>query len=206
VAASASVPVPPPAPPPAGQSYQPPAGVYGQPAGQFGSPSPGGGQYGGAPNPAAGQFGNVANPPGGTYGTPNFGQTYGQPAGDRPPPGQPTGGWPYVQGDAAEPAARKPRKGLIIALIAAAILVVVGVGGYVGWSLTTQGGGFEVGTCVKQDGTGAAVVDCTAEGAYRITSIEDNENGCPDPNQPTLQLSGPVGSRSYACLVPATQS
>jgi hypothetical protein len=155
----------------------------------------------------AGQFGNVANPPGGpgTYGTPNPGfpqsPTYGQGGGQ---PGQPPGGWSPGPGDAPEPPARRPRKGLIIGLIAAAILVVVGVGGYVGWSLTTQQGGYEVGTCVKQEGTGAAVVDCGAEGAYRITSIEDSGDSCPDPNQPTLQLSGPVGSRSYACLEPAS--
>jgi hypothetical protein len=134
-----------------------------------------------------------------------YGQQYGQPAPDsgRPHSSQPTGGWPYVE-SAPTPPPRKTRKGLIIGLIVAAVVLVVGIGGYVGWSLTTQGSEFEVGTCVTQEGNAATVVDCGTEGAFRITAIEDTDATCPDPNQPTLLLTGPMGSRSYACLEPTT--
>jgi hypothetical protein len=137
-----------------------------------------------------------------------MGQGGYQPAyGQQPAPpvretsGPPTGGWPYVEGQPGEE--RKSRKGLIIALIVVAVVIVVGVGGFVGWSLTTRGSEFVVGACVKQAGTDAVVVDCSTSGAFRITSIEDTEGTCPDANQPTVVLTGPIGNRRYACLAPA---
>lgn len=214
VAASASVPVPPAAPPPAPaspppappsygppsqQSYLPPGGVYGQQAGP--------GQYGGPPmgappgsmGPPAGGYGPG---PGERPGMTPMGQGGYQPAYGQAPQheGVPTGGWPYVE---SPPTTRKSRKGLIIALIIVAVVLVVGVGGYVGWSLTSRGSDYVEGACVKQAGGDAVIVDCATAGAYRITSIEDNEGGCPDPNQPTVVLTGPVGNRRYACLAPA---
>jgi hypothetical protein len=89
-------------------------------------------------------------------------------------------------------------------LIVLAVLVVVGIGGFVGLKLATQGSdAFAVGACVKQSGANATVVDCGQSGAYRITSIVDTENGCPDPSQPSLVLTT-AGSRKYACLSPAS--
>jgi hypothetical protein len=127
--------------------------------------------------------------------------SYGQPQPQRDP-SVPTGGWPYVEGAPAEE--RKSRKGLIITLIVVAVVLVVAVGGYVGWSLTTRGSEFVVGACVKQSGTDAVVVDCSTAGAFKITSIQDNESACTDPNQPTIVLTGPIGNRKYACLAPAS--
>jgi len=81
---------------------------------------------------------------------------------------------------------------------------VVGVGGYVGWSLTNRGATFAVGDCVKEDGGNAVATECSATGAYRITSIVDTENTCPDAKQPSLVLTERVGgARRYACLAPA---
>jgi hypothetical protein len=129
-------------------------------------------------------------------------QSYGQPSPPQRDPSVPTGGWPYVEAPPAEE--RKSRKGLIITLIVAAVVIVVAVGAYVGWSLTTRGSEFVVGACVKQSGTDAVVVDCSTEGAFRITAIEDNESACTDPSQPTVVLTGPIGNRRYACLAPAS--
>jgi len=130
----------------------------------------------------------------GTYGQPSYG----------PPPdqGRPRDeGW---SGGESEPPKRKSKRGLIIGLIAAVIVVVVGVGGYVGWSLTKGSSDFAVGTCVKQNGSAGLVVDCGTEGAFKITSIEDAVGKCPDANQPTLKLTeGIGGSTRYACLSPA---
>lgn len=231
VAASASVPAPatpqsygqPP------QGYRTQAGTYGggpQSSSQYGSPSA---TYGSAPTGTGYGQGGPSQPgpygmgQGPGYGGPGSGQgpgtgqnqgmgqgSYGQPAYGQPAPqepagpgkGVPTGGWPYA--DKAEAAPRKSRKGLIIGLIVAAVLVVVAVGAYVGWRLTNQSSAFTVGACVKEDGGRGVVVDCSTSGAFRITSIEDSASACPDPNQPSLLLTGGVGgSRKYACLAPA---
>jgi hypothetical protein len=138
----------------------------------------------------------------GSFGQPSYGQPSPPPEPARPGKGVPPGGWPYVGQVEAPP--RKSRKGLIIALVVAAVLVVVGIGGYVGWSLTNQTSAFTVGACVKQDGSAGVIVDCSTSGAFRITSIEDSVTACPDANQPSLVLTGGVGgSRKYACLAPA---
>jgi hypothetical protein len=208
--ASASVPAfssspssPPPAPapygpPPQQQSFSNQPGVYGTPGGggqtygqppaqNYGQPA-GGGQYGG------GQYGSSSAPA-------PYQQTFGQPEPRRDAMSQPSGGWPSVEPTQKAPG---PRRGLIIVLITLAILVVVGVGGYVGWSLTMRGDAYKAGSCVKQDGTGAAIVDCGTSGAFKITSIQDTEGACPDPGQPSLELTEAGGAKKYACLAPAT--
>jgi hypothetical protein len=102
---------------------------------------------------------------------------------------------------------RKPRRGLIIALIVTAVVVVVAVGAYVGWSMKNGTSAFTIGACVQQQGTDAAVVDCSTSGAYEIKSIVDVENGCPDANQPSLVLTDANGGhKQYACLAPAAGS
>jgi hypothetical protein len=87
-----------------------------------------------------------------------------------------------------------------------AILVVVAVGGYVGLSMKRGDTDYSVGKCVQQDGTRATVVDCSTEGAFRITSTVDNADGCTDANQPSLAVTDATGRTSYRCLVPAAGS
>jgi hypothetical protein len=195
-----SPPAPAPYGPPPQQSFPSQPGVYGSPSGggqtygqppaqPYGQPSGGGGQYGG------GQYGSSSAPA--QYPP----QTFGQPEPRRDAMSQPSDGWPSV-----EPAQKAPgpRRGLIIVLITLAILVVVGVGGYVGWSLTMRGDAYTEGSCVKQDGTGVAIVDCGTAGAFKITSIQDTEGTCPDPGQPSLELTEVGGTKKFACLAPAT--
>jgi hypothetical protein len=135
------------------------------------------------------------------YGAPAYGQ---QPVEQgRPREGQGPGGW--AEPGQEQPPARKSKRGLIITFIAVAILIVVGVGGFVGWSLTNRGSDFTVGACVKQDGTDAVVTDCGGAGVYKITTIVDAENGCPDANQPSLVLTERVGgAKKWACLAPSS--
>jgi hypothetical protein len=209
VAASASVPVPPAAPAPS--SPPPPAAPPPAPAapplppGTYGSPSPYAPPgYGQAQGQGQGQYGQPPFGGGEPAGAAPMGQGAYQPSYGQPPPRDPsvpTGGWPYVESAPAEE--RKSRKGLIITLIVVAVVLVVAVGGYVGWSLTTRGSEFVEGACVKQSGTDAVVVDCSEAGAFQITTIADNEAGCTDPNQPTVVLTGPMGNRRFACLAPA---
>lgn len=121
------------------------------------------------------------------------------PGGPSGPGGPPDSGWNY---EPPEPAS-KSRRGLIVTLIAVAVLIVVGIGGWVGWSLTNSGTTFAVNDCVKQQGNDGVKTECTDEGAYRITEIMETDNACPDPMQPTLQITERDGGRKYACLTPA---
>jgi hypothetical protein len=103
----------------------------------------------------------------------------------------------------SEAVERKPKRGLIIVLIAAAIVVVVAVGGYVGFRMMQGGTTYGKGTCVLQSGNGAKVVDCSTNGAFKITDVVDGNNTCPDANQPSLVLTDVAGKKTYACLAPA---
>jgi hypothetical protein len=128
-----------------------------------------------------------------------------QPSGAEAPrekPAAPEQGWGgYGEQVEVEPRSGRGRK---IAIIAAIVVLVVGVGGFVGWSLSTRQDSYSVGTCVKQEGNTAVVVGCGSPGAFRITSIVDSESGCPDPAQPSLELNA-GGSKRYACMAPAVQ-
>ena len=172
----------------AAPSYAPP------PPGQFGQGS-GGGQYDAPGGPSGGTYGS-----GGGYG--GSGSSYGSaPAGSY---GSSSGGDSNRDGDRPiVTPQRKPRRGLIIALIVTAILVVVAVGGYVGISLKRGDTDYSVGKCVQQNGSKATVVDCSVNGAYRIVSTVDNEDGCTDAKQPSLAVTDPSGSTTYRCLAPA---
>ncbi|MBF9135040.1 DUF3105 domain-containing protein [Plantactinospora sp. S1510] len=116
----------PPAPP---QGYGPPQPGYAQPP----APAPGYGQPGYG-QPGQGQPG---------YGQPGQGQPgYGQPGHGQPGHGQP--GYPYEGGQPAPPAKPARRTGLIIGIVAGAVvlilLLVCGIGGFI-WYRQSDGGG-----------------------------------------------------------------
>jgi hypothetical protein len=198
-----------------GQFGQPPAGQ-----GSFGAPpygqAPAGGQNApasppqGAPNygggfdrlgPQPGQPGQQGQP--GPYGSPVYGQQQGDPG--RRDGGQAPTGW-AEPGQEPQPPAGKSKRGLIVTVIVVAVLIVVGVGAFVGWSLTNKTSDFTVGACVKQDGSDAVITDCAGgSGVFKIASIVDAENGCPDANQPSLVLTERVGgAKKWACLTPVS--
>lgn len=113
-----------------------------------------------------------------------------------------TSGWPYVE---QPPAPRKSRRWLVISLIVLGALVLIGGAGAVGYTLFAgRGSAYHVGACVKQQGDGAAVVDCGTSGAFTIVSLVDGEDQCPDPTQPSIELTGGGKNRQIACLRPAT--
>ncbi len=192
--------------PPAGQGSFGSAPAYGQPpAGaptQLGQPAgPGGpGGYGGYDRPGTPQQGGQ-----GTYGSPVYGQPQGEQGRSRdgqPPAGPGSAAWAEP---GQEPPQRKSKRGLIITFISVAVLIVVGVGAFVGWSLTNQASDYAVGVCVKQSGNDAVVTECSGADVFRITSIVSSDSGCPDPNQPSLVLTERVGgSKKWACLEPVS--
>jgi hypothetical protein len=158
----------------------------------------------------------------GTMGQPTMGQPpMGQPPmghGGYPPPGYgpeargggsrekmaPTGGWPYVDQQPL-PAPRKSRRWLVISLIAAGALILILGAGAIGYTIVAgRGNAYHVGACVKQQGDGAAVVDCNTAGAFTIVSLVDGEDQCPDPTQPSIELTGGGKARQIACLRPAS--
>jgi hypothetical protein len=201
-AASASVPVP-----PAGNQYPTTPTTYGQPT-QYGPGLYGQGGQGGQ--------GGMGQPPMG-QGMPPMGQApMGQPPmGGYAPPGYasdpraggrdkqaPTGGWPYVEQPQLAP--RKSRRWLVISLIAVGALILIAGAGAIGYTIFAgRGNAYHVGACVKQHGDGAAVVDCGTAGAFTIVSLVDGEDQCPDPTQPSIELTGGGKARQIACLRPA---
>jgi hypothetical protein len=180
--------------------------AFGQPAAptNFGQP-PQGAAFGQSHAPA---FQSASSGPG------QYGQASPGPGG--PPPGFNAGG--YNQTFQAEPergreqnwsdeepspsSGRGQKRILIIAAIAAVLLVVVGIGGFVGYKLTNRSADYAVGTCVLKDDTSAKVVDCNTGGAYKITSLEDAVSKCPDIFQPSLALPSAPAEHRYACLAP----
>jgi hypothetical protein len=135
-------------PPPPGQQYgqpyrQPAGGQYGQPSapGQYGQP----GQYG-APQGYGPPPGGYGQPQGGGYGQPG---PYGQPGGYGPGPG-----FGSPPGPGPRPVGAQPKQGVVIALLAAAVLTIIG--SVMTWA-TVKGNssGFEVsvkGTDGQRDG------------------------------------------------------
>jgi hypothetical protein len=185
-----------------GQVGQAPMGQGSMGQGGFAPPATGQGQGGGFAYPNQGQPDNFATT---QYGQPTQSYDYSQPA--DPSRGgannklAPTGGWPYVEGQTEAP--KRSRRGVTIAVIAVAILVVVGIGGYVGLKLATANNQFVVGACVKEGpNNSATIVDCTTSGAYRITKVVDTESGCGDASQPSVILNE-NNATTYACLAPA---
>jgi hypothetical protein len=90
----------------------------------------------------------------------------------------------------------------VIAIIA--VLVVVGVGAYVGLKLKSNSGpSFAVDSCVLQQGDTAVATDCSTPGAFVITSEVRNSTLCQDARQPWLEIDEGNGQKSYRCLAPA---
>jgi hypothetical protein len=197
-------------PAPAGQQFgSAPAPTYGQPAQGFGQPghAP---AFGSGPAFQPGQGGPGGGPSnmgGGQFGQPNQGHG-GPPPGFNPPSynqgyqGDQERGRDYDDEPAAA-SGKGPKRGLIIAaLIAAVLIVVVGIGGFVGYKLTNRSADYAVGSCVLKDDNSAKVVDCSTSGAYKITSLEDAVSKCPDIFQPSLDLQSAPAEHRYACLAP----
>jgi hypothetical protein len=192
-------------PPPQGGGY----GGYGQGSqgGEYGGgygQAPQGGEYGGGgygqPPQGGGYGAPMGQPPSPGYGTPpNY-----PPSGRPEPPqrgggGEPPGGWPYAEGGAqGAPPAKKPRNRTLLIIGVIAVVLVLGGAGAIAYLLTNRSDPFVVGACVKQDGDRAVKVDnCSGAGVYEIVSLVDNEEQCPDRNQPSVVLENKV-----ACLKP----
>ncbi|MFC7481822.1 hypothetical protein ACFQX7_19715 [Luedemannella flava] len=180
--------------PPANQPAAPPQAPPAAPAWQApATPNQGPQTYGA---PAPGVFGG-ANAPQGQSPRGD----YGRPGAEPPAPAAPTGGWPYVGGPAPAP---KSRKGLVIILAIVGAVIVIGGAAAIGFlALGGTGDDYKVGACVRQDGTGAAVVDCSTSGAYKITNRVASVDKCPDPSQPAIVLKSATKSDEVACLAPA---
>jgi hypothetical protein len=184
-------------PPP--QTYTPPPGTYGAPA-------------------APATYGTPASSPpysppnsGSTYGSPAPGPTYGAPPG--PDPSRPPHGGPELSRFASlrydDPPIDEPRtgskRGLIIGIVIAAVVVLALAGGGVTWALSqkSSGSSFAVNSCVKKSDDKAVAVDCSSSGAYQIVSTVDGVDKCPDKGQPYVVLQESGKPDQVLCLKPA---
>jgi hypothetical protein len=123
--------------------------------------------------------------------------------------GQPYGGGEYsgaglgpVEPDGTE-TAPKQRKGLIIGLVVA-ILVVLGAGGVsVVMFMNRSGDSFTVGSCVKQSDGSAITAECSDKNAFRIVRKVSDQTNCPDQAQPFVVIERDGGKDDVFCLRPA---
>ena len=201
-----------------------PPGAYGggnQP-GQYGTP----GQYGGAPAGNPGQFGGGQGTAPGQYGSGQFGGAtqVGTPGQFGGAPGQygnqggqygsgQYGGDPTMarfgpnsqdEPDADREPPRKNRRGLIIGLAVAGVVIIALAAVAVVVSMSgNKASDYAVGSCVKQSGDKAASVSCSDAGAYSIVTKTDSPTKCADQTQPYVVLQRSGSADEVLCLKPA---
>jgi len=201
----APAPPPPAVPPPApalpswpvsysGSASMPPAGV--SPAG----PPPGGAGMGFRPPlgdlPPFDAFGvNSPGSPGQAPGT-----TYGEPASTTSAPPAAAAAPPAGE-EQPTPQVRNGR--VLLAVLCAAVLLLVVPLGIVWLATRSSDVSFEVGSCVRQSGSGAVAADCDDANAYVVVSKVDNQEKCTNPpNQPYVVIDD-GGKDNVLCLRPA---
>jgi hypothetical protein len=160
-------------------------------------------------SPAApGTYGTPASSP--PYSPPNAGSTYGSPAGGpgypAPPGGPELSRFANLRYDdpPIDEAPPKSRRGLIIGIVIAAVVVLALAGTGVTWALSkkSSGSSFAVNSCVKKSDNKAVAVDCSTAGAYQIVSKVDGVEKCPDKGQPYVILQESGRPDQVLCLKP----
>jgi hypothetical protein len=188
-------------PPAFGSPAQPPQGGYGGPSGGFGGPPPA------QPSSGPPSSGRASVP-----GSPSFGPgTYGTPPGPPPAPA-PTYAGPEPSrfanlryDDPAIEAPRKSKRGLIIGVVIAAVVLLglAGAGVFLFLNKTSTNASFAVNSCVKKADDKAVAAACTETGAYQIVAKVDTVDKCPDKGQPYVVLQESGKPDQVLCLKPA---
>jgi hypothetical protein len=159
-------------------------GQFGDRPGVYGGNQPG--QYGGGNQP--GQYG--AGPATAQYGADPAVTRFGPDAPGELDPGAP------------QPPA-KSRRGLIIGLAIAAVVVVALVAVAVVVAMSGNKTDYAIGSCVKQDGNKAVSAACSDSGAFSIVNSVDQPTKCADQTQPYVVLQRSGKSDEVLCLKPA---
>jgi hypothetical protein len=181
-------------------------GVYGTPT-QYGTPRYGdedasqppfgGGHYGGGQyGDRAGQYGGGNQP--GQYGANPANAQYGVDAITR---FRPDGPQELDRGPEEPPA--KSRRGLIIGLAIAAVVVVALVAVAVVVAMSGSKTDYAVGSCVKQDGDKAVATACSDSAAFSVVNSVDQPTKCADQTQPYVVVQRSGKSAEVLCLKPA---
>lgn len=211
---------------PAGQGgfgTPPPQAPPGQPGPPTGRVSGSASVPGAAPaGPGYGQQPTFPPSAGGAYGSPSGPAQPGVYGSSTPyspaPPGSSYGSGSYAGPEPSrfaslryddppvDGAPAKSKRGLIIGIVVAAVLLLALVAGGVTWFLSRSSSGaddFAVNSCVKKSDTKAVSVSCSTDGAYQIVSKVETVDKCPDRNQPYVVLQEPGKSDQVLCLKPA---
>jgi len=100
---------------------------------------------------------------------------------------------------------RKSKRGLIIGIVIAAVLVLAlaGAGVFLLLNKTSKSASFAVNSCVKKSDDKAIAASCGDAGAYQITSKVDTVDKCPDKGQPYVVLQESGKPDQVLCLKPA---
>jgi hypothetical protein len=165
--------------------------------------SPPGSYGGGQPTyrPESDQYGGYSDPSRDPYGAPGR-DPYGDPSRQEP---SRYGNLRYdEEGDLDGPPPGKRRRGLIIGVVVAAVMLIalaaVGVTYFMSSNSNTS---FAVGSCVQKSGDKAVGAACSVNGAYQILSKVDSPTKCPDPAQPFVILQEKGKPDQVLCLKPA---
>jgi len=202
---------------------QQPGGYGGQQqSGGYGGQQPGG--YGAPPGgegPPTGRIGgsaSVSGAAGGGYGQQSY-SPYGDPArsqysdptqyGDRGGPESSRFSAlrydePGPGGLGAPEPPKKSKRGLIIGIVIAAVVVLALAAGGITYLLSSKSTStFAVNSCVKRSGDKAETVSCSTAGSYQIVSKVGSPSQCPDQGQPYVVLQEKGKADQVLCLKPS---
>ena len=100
---------------------------------------------------------------------------------------------------------KKSKRGLIIGVVIAAVLVLAlaGTGVFLLLNKTSKSASFAVNSCVKKSDDKAIAASCTETGSYQIVSKVDSVDKCPDKGQPYVVLQESGKPDQVLCLKPA---
>jgi hypothetical protein len=176
----------------------PPAGGPGY--GQQPTFTPGPGGYGGPSAPSQPSVYGSSTP----YSPAPAGQSYTPPTYNGPEPSR-FANLRYDDPTADAPPA-KSKRGLIIGIVIAAVVVLALVGGGIFWVMSKNSNtatDFAINTCVKKSDSKAVSVACSTDGAFQIVSKVETVDKCPDKNQPYVVLQETGKPDQVLCLKPA---
>jgi hypothetical protein len=106
--------------------------------------------------------------------------------------------------DAGGEPPRKSRRGLVIGLAIAGVVIIALAAIAVVVSMSgNKSSDYAVGSCVKQSGDKAASVSCSDSGAYSVVSKTDSPTKCADQTQPYVVLQRSGSADEVLCLKPA---
>jgi hypothetical protein len=84
----------------------------------------------------------------------------------------------------------RKRRGVVLAVIGAVLVLVLGVGAVGYWVSHRVHDEFPVGSCVARQGDDAVPASCAKAGTYKVVKKVRDRSQCPNPNGPAVDVQG----------------